>query len=151
MIVFDLACTDSHRFEGWFASSAEFERQQGRGLIVCPYCGDTQVVKAPMAPAVPAKTNARGEDRAVPVAGNASPPAMQQALAALAKAQAEMLKDSKWVGRKFAETSRQMHYGEAEHRPIHGQATLAEAKALVEEGVTVAPLPLPVAPPEELN
>lgn len=155
MIVFDLSCADGHRFEGWFGSSADYDDQQARGLLECPHCGSGEVSKAPMAPAVPAKGNQRQEvlppQAAQPMANTPMPPQVQQALAALAKAQAEALKRSTWVGAKFAEESRAMHYGERDEAPIHGQATLAEAKALIEEGVPVAPLPFPVAPPEKLN
>ncbi len=155
MIVYDLACTHGHRFEGWFGSSADYEYQHARGLLACPACGVSEVSKAPMAPAVPAKGNQRQEvlapEPARPMANMPMPPQVQQALAALAKAQAEALKNSTWVGGKFAEESRAMHYGEREEAPIHGQATLAEAKALIEEGVPVAPLPFPVAPPDKLN
>lgn len=108
-----------------------------------------------MAPAVPAKGNARADvlppEAARPMANTPMPPEMQKALAALAKAQADALKNSTWVGDKFAEETRKMHYGERDEAPIHGQASLAEAKALIEEGVPVAPLPFPVAPPEKLN
>ena len=160
MIVFDLSCQDGHRFEGWFGSSADYEDQHARSLIACPACGSGEVSKAPMAPAVPAKGNSRQEvlPPAAPaqaptrVMANAPmPPQMQKALAALARAQAEALKRSTWVGDKFAEETRKMHYGERDKALIHGQASLAEAKALIEEGVPVAPLPFPVAPPEKLN
>ncbi len=160
MIVFDLSCHDGHRFEGWFGSSADYEDQRTRGLLACPSCGSREVSKAPMAPAVPAKGNSRQEvlPPAAPVQvpnqvmANAPMPArVQKALAALAKAQAEAIKSSTWVGDKFAEETRKMHYGERDEAPIHGQASLAEAKALIEEGVPVAPLPFPVAPPEKLN
>jgi len=157
MIVFDLHCRDGHRFEGWFGSSEDFADQQARGLIACPACGSGEVGKAPMAPAVPAKGNTRPEPRPAPaetprqLANAPLPPQVQRALAALARAQAEALKQSTWVGEKFAEETRKMHYGEREEAPIHGQASLAEAKALIEEGVPVAPLLFPVAPPEELN
>lgn len=154
MIVYDLACTEGHRFEGWFGSSADYEDQRARGLLMCPSCGSAQVAKAPMAPAVPAKGNQRQEVRppeSRPMANTPMPPEVQKALAALAKAQAEALKNSTWVGDKFAEETRKMHYGERDEVPIHGQASLAEAKALIEEGVPVAPLPFPVAPPEKLN
>jgi hypothetical protein len=155
MIVYDLACTHGHRFEGWFGSSADYEDQHARGLLACPACGVSEVSKAPMAPAVPAKGNQLQEvlapEPARPMANMPMPPQVQQALAALAKAQAEALKNSTWVGGKFAEESRAMHYGEREEAPIHGQATLAEAKALIEEGMPVAPLPFPVAPPDKLN
>ena len=159
MIVFDLSCTEGHRFEGWFGSSGDFEDQRARGLLACPACGASDVSKAPMAPAVPAKGNSRQEvlppetraPEARAMANSPMPPEVQKALAALAKAQAEALKSSTWVGDKFAEETRKMHYGERDEAPIHGQASLAEAKALIEEGVPVAPLPFPVAPPEKLN
>ncbi len=79
------------------------------------------------------------------------PAEVKAAIARLAEAQAKALRDSKWVGRKFAEESRKMHYGEREAQAIHGEATREEASQLIEEGIAVAPLPLPVAPPEELN
>lgn len=155
MIVYDLACEEGHRFEEWFGSSADYDDQRARGLLMCPSCGSGQVAKAPMAPAVPAKGNQRQEvlppQTPQPMANTPMPPEMQKALAALAKAQAEALKNSTWVGDKFAEETRKMHYGERDEAPIHGQASLAEAKALIEEGVPVAPLPFPVAPPEKLN
>ena len=155
MIVFDLSCHEGHRFEVWFGSTADYEDQRGRGLLACPSCGSPQVNKAPMAPAVPAKGNARQDvlppEAVRPMANTPVPPEMQKALAALAKAQAEALKNSTWVGDKFAEETRKMHYGERDETPIHGQASIAEAKALIEEGVPVAPLPFPVAPPEKLN
>lgn len=159
MIVFDLCCESGHRFEGWFGSSADYESQRARGLVECPHCGSAAVTKAPMAPAVPAKGNQR--PAAVPAAAPADaphhatnlpiPPEMAQALKAIAKAQAEALKQSTWVGDAFAEKSRAMHYGEESPAPIHGQASLAEAKALAEEGVPVAPILFPVTPPEKLN
>jgi len=155
MIVYDLACSEGHRFEGWFGSSDDYEDQRARGLLICPTCGTTEVAKAPMAPAVPAKGNQRQEVlhpvASQPMANTPMPPQVQQALAALARAQAEALKNSTWVGDRFVEETRKMHYGEREEAPIHGQASLAEAKALLEEGVPVAPLPFPVAPPEKLN
>jgi hypothetical protein len=155
MIVFDLACTHGHRFEGWFGSSADYDDQRARGLLSCPHCGADEVSKAPMAPAVPAKGNTRVEapptQDARPMTNTPMPPEVQKALAALARAQAEALKHSTWVGDRFAEETRKMHYGERDEAPIHGQASLAEAKALIEEGVPVAPLPFPVAPPDKLN
>lgn len=155
MIVFDLNCARGHRFEGWFTSAADFEEQQSRALLACPACGSNEVRKAPMAPAVPAKANAKPErlPAAVPqqLANAPLPPQVQQAFAALAKAQADALKNSTWVGDKFVEQSRAMHYGERDQAPIHGQASLAEAKILIDEGVAVAPLPFPVAPPDKLN
>lgn len=152
MIVFDLACADGHRFEGWFASSAAFADQQARNLIACPRCQSNAIDKAPMAPAVAAKGNSRQSIAATKqsVAGKL-PPGVAAAMQALAQAQTRALKDSTWVGDRFANESRAMHYGERDHATIHGQATPGEAAALIDEGITVSPLPFPVAPPDELN
>lgn len=154
MIVFDLRCSQAHVFEAWFGSTRAFEEQRERGLLSCAICGDSAVVKAVMAPNVGAK----GNSRSAMVASNAdmpkpdSPPqAIKAALAALATAQAEMLGSSQWVGRGFAAQARAMHDGETAATPIHGQATLAEAQALLEDGVAIAGLPLPVAPPRSIN
>lgn len=150
MIVFDLCCYQGHRFEGWFASSDAFTGQRARGLVECPHCGTRSVEKAPMAPAVPAKGNAR--DTAAPQGlCNGIPPEVAKAMRALAQAQAKALENSTWVGDKFAEASRAMHYGERDHATIHGQATRDEAVALVEEGIAVSPLPFAVAPPDEIH
>lgn len=153
MIVFDLTCSRGHRFEGWFGSSADFSEQQDRGLLACPTCGCGGVAKAPMAPAVPAKTNRR-PDAATDtrqVASGEMPAPVRQALEKLARAQAKALENSTWVGDGFAEKARAMHYGEADEAPIHGRATRDEAEDMLAEGIAVAPLLVPVAPPEELN
>lgn len=159
MIVYDLACDSGHRFEGWFGSSDDFAGQQARGLVSCPVCGSEEVAKAPMAPAVPRKGNQvpdavphspQGGDTTVMKRGPL-PPEVAEALGKLAEAQAKALKDSKWVGTSFAEQSRAMHYGERDPETIHGQATFDEARELFEEGIPVAPLPFPVAPPDDLN
>ena len=155
MIVFDLRCGNAHVFEAWFGSSGAYEDQRTRGLIACPLCGDRDVGKAVMAPNVGAK----GNSKAVVVAKSAepdttpapSPEVMKAALQALAKAQSKALETSEWVGRTFADRARAMHAGEEDHAPIHGQSTLAEAKALVDEGVQIAPLLVPIVPPEALN
>lgn len=142
MIVFDLRCEAGHVFEAWFGSNADWEAQRAAGQATCPLCGDATLEKAAMAPAVPAKTNQ----------GRSGEPAeLKAALQALAVAQAKALETSTWVGDAFAARARAMHVGEETHRAIHGRATIAEAKALVDEGVTVAPLPLPVVPPDALN
>jgi hypothetical protein len=135
MIVFDLRCEDSGDvFEAWFKSSADFEAQRKRALVQCPVCQSTRVAKAPMAPRVPAKSSV-----------DASP------LAKLAALQGEILKNSEWVGDRFAEEARAIHVGDSEVRPVHGNASPAEAKSLIDEGIPVAPLPLPVIPPNQVN
>jgi len=133
MIVFDLHCRDSgETFEAWFRSNADFEEQRDARLVECPFCRSANVAKAPMAPRVPKK-------------GSDNP------LARLAAIQAEMLKESRWVGDKFAETARAMHHGEVDREQVHGQATIEQAKSLADDGVPVAPLPLPVTPPNQVN
>lgn len=150
MIVFDLSCHQGHRFEGWFASSGDYAGQRERGLVACPQCGSAEIGKAPMAPAVPRKGNQRAESKQ-PVAGGAMPPEAVAALQKLAEVQAEALKSSTWVGEAFPERSRAIHYGEREPEAIHGRATAHEARELFEEGIAVAPILVPIAPPDELN
>ncbi len=158
MIVFDLQCPEGHRFEGWFASSDDFSSQQARGLLVCPQCGASTVAKAPMAPAVPAKGNQRPDiSRSDPtvaagnVAGGEIPPHMLETLHKMAIMQAEALKQSEWVGDKFAEESRAIHYGERDAKVIHGKTTPEQAQELHEEGIPIAPLLFPVAAPDDVN
>lgn len=130
MIVFDLKCLDGGEvFEGWFTSSADYDEQSARDLVQCPYCGSAKVEKAPMAPLVPR----RG------------------AIADLASLQARLLQGSTWVGEQFPEKARAMYLGEIETLPVHGHATPDEARSLIEEGVPVLPLPLPVVPPDQVN
>lgn len=150
MIVFDLKCqTGEHVFEGWFGSSEDFESQKARGLISCPVCGTGDVEKAVMAPAVPAKSNRQSAQ--VPVVSGADAAKLRAVMEKLAQAQNEALKDSQWVGRKFAETARAIHYGEQPHQNVHGEVAPEEARALIDEGVDVAPLPFPVIPPDVQN
>jgi hypothetical protein len=133
MIVFDLQCRDGgETFEAWFRSSADYEQQRDAGLVECPFCQSANVGKAPMAPSVPRK-------------GSDNP------LAKLAAIQHELLRNSRWVGDEFTETARAMHSGELEPARVHGSATPEQAKSLVDEGVPVAPLPLPVTPPGQIN
>lgn len=131
MIVFDLRCGGDHIFEAWFGSTADYEAQRARGLVGCPICGDAGVTKAVMAPAVPAKGN-----RSAP-----SPADAKMMLTALAAAQAKVEADCDYVGARFASEARAIHDGDAPARGIVGEATRAEALALVADGIPVAPLP----------
>ena len=144
MIVYDLRCASGHVFEGWFGKSDDYEDQARRGLIDCPVCGDKQIGKAVMAPAVGVKGNQAPADAP-------DPKQVKQMLAAMATAQKEMLERSSWVGERFADEARAIHLGEADARAIHGKATRAEAERLAEEGIPVAPLPFPVVEPGEEN
>jgi hypothetical protein len=128
MIVFDLQCDASHRFEAWFPSSIAFEEQQARGLVTCPDCGSGSVGKAVMAPAVPAKGNRAPDPRA----------------ARLAALRAEVEANCDYVGRDFATAARARADALAEggaQRGIYGEATLSDAAELLSEGIPVAPLP----------
>jgi len=128
MIVYNLHCKDGHEFEGWFRDSAAYDAQATGGKLVCPVCDSRKVEKAPMAPAVSGtKASAPEELRK-----------MLQFVTGLRK---HIEENADYVGPKFPEEARKIHYGEAEERHIYGEATLKEAKELVEEGVDVAPLP----------
>jgi hypothetical protein len=150
MIVFDLKCGDGHVFEAWFGSSDAYETQREAGLVTCPLCDDGDVTKAVMAPNVAAKGNRRTAAPAETTEGP-SPEAVKAAIASIAAAQAKLLETSEWVGIAFADKARAMHLGEQPAAQIHGQATPQEAQALIEEGVAVAPLLVPVVPPERRN
>ncbi len=171
MIVFDLICAaHGHKFEGWFASSNDFSEQKESGLLTCPICDDSNVEKAVMAPNVGAKgnqarnvpamqkteseTSAKETPAADPVAMQNVPEIsvqMQKMIGEIAKAQDKMLEKSKWVGKDFAKKARDIHYGEADHELIHGESSEEEAQDLIDEGISVAPLPLPIVPPESKN
>jgi hypothetical protein len=162
MIVYDLVCqTGGHRFEGWFASSDDYADQIARGLLTCPTCACATIERAISAPNVGRKGNQITPVRptpfpaAAPVPAAAPPPPLPpEAMAALktiALIQAEALKQSTWVGDRFADRARAMHYGETDPAPIHGQATPEQASELIEEGVAIAPILFPVAPPDQAN
>lgn len=154
MIVYDLSCPDAHSFEGWFSSSGDFETQRESGLLVCPVCESSDIRKAPMAPAVATRRSNQSpairRDRQT-VVPSEMPPQMREAFAKLAKAQAKALEKSTWVGGNFAEEVRSQHYGEKDEAPVHGKASIEDAKALVEEGIGIAPILFPIAEPDKLN
>lgn len=136
MIVFDLKCANGHRFEAWFKDSASYESQAEAGEIGCAVCGDTGVTKALMAPNI-----ATGEDRDK---ARAEDPRLhqlvEQAQKALGELRAHVEKTHEHVGERFPEEVRKIHYGEAEARPLYGEATLDEAEELTEEGIDILPL-----------
>ena len=163
MISYDLKChPQGHVFEGWFGSADSFQEQLRRGLIACPHCGSVEVERQLSIPNVGANSN---QERAVakpstddviaaaPVmtAPPVLPPALREVLARVAEAQAETLKQSEWVGDKFADEVRAQHYGEAEERLVHGEASAKQAQDLAEEGIAIMPILFPVAPPDKRN
>ena len=141
MIKFALACDHGHEFESWFPDSASYDEQARRGFVICPECNSHSIAKAPMAPAVVTR------DRSGPPAAllDERAKAMREAMAKLRR-EIEARTDD--VGPAFPEVARAIHSGEAPERAIRGQANLAEVKALLEEGVHIAPLP---GLPEEAN
>jgi hypothetical protein len=130
MIVYNLRCRNAHEFEGWFKDSAAFDSQAKGGKVACPVCDSRKVEKAIMAPAV------SGAKKSSLTATEAKQ--MRQFMTGLRK---YVQDNADYVGPKFAEEARKIHYGETEHRHIYGEASLEEAKELVEEGVDFAPLP----------
>jgi hypothetical protein len=156
MIRYTLVCEAGHSFESWFPSSDSFDAQAAQGLVACPVCGSARVGKSMMAPSV-ARTD-RGSRTGPPPAeasSDAGPPAIvppaapqltatepEQRLRALMRAlREEATRNADDVGARFPEEARRIHYGEVETRAIYGEASLEEARALVDEGIAVAPLP----------
>lgn len=151
MIRYALRCDRDHVFDAWFQSAAAFETLRASGMTTCAICGSAQVEKTLMAPPVQAS---RGPDRAAsepaPLPAPAPGPATgacalsepEGPLAqAIARLRAEVEANSEYVGKEFATQARAMHLGEATDRAIHGEARLEDAKALIDEGVPVLPLP----------
>ena len=155
MIRYALRCDRDHAFESWFQSSSAYDSQVRRKLVTCPVCGSAKVDKAIMAPRIVSK---KGRERAAPepVAAptTAVTPQQQDAPASLMLTQERELrtklkelrdhivKNADDVGERFPNEARAMHYGDKEHRPIYGEASPDEAKALIDEGIEVSPLPV---------
>ena len=133
MIRYALTCEHDHEFEGWFGSSDDYDGQQARGLVECPFCASKQVRKQIMAPAV------AGTKRTVQDLEPAKMQAMMMEAAGRIRRHVEENFDD--VGDSFAAEARAIHEGRAEDRGIYGQATPKEVRDLVEDGVPVAPLP----------
>ena len=132
MIKYRLMCEADHEFEGWFRDSADYDTQAGNGMIDCPSCGSDEIRKAVMAPAVARREGSRKERLA----------AVQQDMArAVLRARDYVEKNFDYVGDKFPEEARKIHYGESQERGIYGEASGKEVKELMDEGVDIAPLP----------
>lgn len=142
MIVYDLACDNGHVFEAWFKDSAAFDRQARKKLLTCALCGSSHVKKAPMAPRI--GMGAKDVATGAPQASYANDPKMAKAaelMKELAALRSHVEQNADYVGPKFPEEARKIHYGEAEKRNIYGEATAGEAKALSDEGVQFARIP----------
>ncbi|RZL65570.1 MAG: DUF1178 family protein [Variovorax sp.] len=145
MKVLDLRCAHGHGFEGWFASNEAFEAQLADGLVGCPVCGDTAVVKLLTAPRLNLGHPKAPAESAPSADGEASPQALWL------RAARELMARTEDVGERFADEARKMHYGETTERSIRGQATREQAEALVDEGIAVLPLPMPAVLKETLQ
>jgi hypothetical protein len=157
MIRYALRCDHDHAFESWFQDSAAYDSQVKRKLVTCPVCGSAKVEKAIMAPRVVSK---KGRDTAVtPAPETTETPAQpaetatpaptplmmaqeRELRAKLKELRDHIVKNADNVGERFPNEARKMHYGEIEHRPIYGEASPDEARALIDEGVEVSPLPV---------
>jgi hypothetical protein len=159
MILYRLRCKKGHEFEAWFADSAAFDRQEKRGMLSCAHCGTSKVAKAMMAPSVVKRSKRRvaaskAEEAPAEKASEAPAPAAQakpethrvaahrELATAMRKLRAEIEAKSEYVGPRFSEEARKIHYEEVPARGIHGEATTEEAKALREEGIEFYPLPI---------
>ncbi len=130
MIRYQLVCPKDHGFEGWFKDSAAYDKQAKKGLLVCPTCSSKKIKKAPMAPAISKKAEL------AEAASQAK--AMREWVTNIRK---DVEKNAEYVGERFPDEARAIHYGDAKERQIYGEATLADAKDLIEEGIPVTPIP----------
>lgn len=135
MIRFSLACDGGHSFEVWFRNGEDFDRQKESGLVSCPSCGSSEVNKALMAPSV--STGRKKEKIALAIGEQ-----QKQALEQLKELSKKVRDNAEYVGEKFAEEARKIHFGETEKRGIYGEANLEEVKELAEDGVEIMPLPV---------
>lgn len=136
MIRYSLSCDNAHEFEGWFSESADFDRQIESGFLTCPVCNSSAISKLLMAPSV---STARKKTEMQTLAMDA---ARKEAMAKLKEAVEAIKANAEDVGAKFPEEARKIHYGEADARGIIGKATPDEAKALVDEGIEIAAIPI---------
>jgi len=162
MKVFDLRCAHEHTFEGWFGSEDDYLSQQARGLVSCPVCGDTGIVRVPSAPRLNL-SGATGRDTssntpaAAPAAQSHAPlppevaEAQRQIQSLWMKAVRHVIANTEDVGKNFAEEARKIHYQEAPERNIRGVATREETEALADEGIDVMALPIPEGAKETLQ
>lgn len=142
MIRYNLSCDQAHAFEGWFGSSSDFDDQLERGLVSCPVCGSLRVGKELMAPSV---STARKKDEARAVIMDS---AQKEVIGKIREMVTSIRQNAEDVGERFPEEARKVHYGEADARGLIGKATPDEARALIDEGIEIAPLPVL---PEDIN
>jgi len=140
MIRYDLICDKGHEFDGWFRDSAAFEKQVKRHLVSCTHCGSGEVSKQLMAPGIPVKSNRKPEAAQTMLAG-AVDTRTQKLMQMMREMRRNVEANAEYVGDRFADEARKIHYAESEKRGIYGEAKPEDAKALIEEGIEVHPLP----------
>ncbi len=140
MIRYDLICDKGHEFDGWFRDSAAYEGLSKGGLVSCSVCSSVKVHKQLMAPGIPAKSNSKRERPQKMMAGPVDPRSAML-LDMMREVRKSVAANAEYVGDKFAEEARRIHYAEADKRGIYGEASVQDAKALSEEGIDVHPLP----------
>jgi hypothetical protein len=141
MILYDLRCKTGHEFEAWFRDSSAYDKQRKAGAVLCPICGDKKVEKALMAPAVAKKGNSKSAPAPQPAAPSPEAAKMAEAMQLLRAMRKQVEENCDYVGPKFAEEARRIHYNEAEARGIYGEATKEESEALSEEGIEFGQIP----------
>jgi hypothetical protein len=143
MIRYQLRCAKDHEFEAWFRDSAAFDTQSKGRKVLCPDCGSTKVIKAPMAPSIGKRSEAQPQApaAAAPADASAPVPTPTQIRAYLRAMQKHVETTHEYVGQRFSEEARKIHYGESKERGIYGEATPKDAKELVDEGIDVAAVP----------
>ncbi len=140
MIHYSLVCDRSHKFDGWFANAAAYDSQKQRGLVTCPICLTTAVDKAIMAPAIN-RTDIETKAPAEKVSVSMGHPDHQKLREAIVALRNKVTSEADYVGDRFAEEARKIHFKEADARGIYGEATKEEVAALIEDGVDFMPLP----------
>ncbi len=148
MIRYQLQCEKEHAFDAWFSNSAAYDKQVKRKLVLCPECGSSKVSKAIMAPNVGVKGNKKTGNAVVPARRDVPQPvdpaqaeARREIMAAMRKVRELVEKNSEYVGPRFAEEARKIHYKETEEKGIYGEASPGEVKDLLDEGIEIHPLP----------
>lgn len=141
MIRYDLLCSNGHPFDGWFRDSAAYDEQAAQGIVTCPACGDTAVEKQLMTPSLPVKANRRSEPAPVAMHSGLRDDRTRQLVEAIRELRRHVEENAEYVGDRFTEEARRIHYDESEQRGIYGEATIDDARSLLEEGILVAPLP----------
>lgn len=143
MISFSLVCDNGHEFDGWFQSGAAFEEQASAGRLACPVCASPKVSKGLMAPNVGTRSNREGEveQKAPPAFAAAGDDKTRELAENVRRLRKHITETAEYVGERFPEEARKIHYEEAEKRGIFGEASVKEARDLVEEGVEVMPIP----------